>query len=922
MKASVLFFFIFIWTVFGLNAQSPNVDVGESEFAAPSCWAAAQNDLWFTFIASAKSINIVANASEGTMDNPEIALYLGGDCNSLSEIGCITDESTVEIVTLFESNLVVGERYFIRIDGRTNGNDGTFQLCISSFNPPIEPGQDCSTASLLCNKDPFVVQSILGAGADENEADGSCLDVGGSSENNSTWFKWTCSVSGTFTMDLRPLIITDDYDFAIFELPNGIDDCEKNIIRCNATDGGGLEPCGPDTGLDLTSTDIEEDENCDAGEDGYLRFIDMVAGQSYALLINNFSDSDAGFSLEFGGDAEFEGPTADFDVEFLTCGNTIEVTNSSVTGVSEIETFEWEFGIDAVPSSGTGPGPFTVEYGSFGSKNITLQLVSELGCQVTLNKEIIVEACTYLDSLEIVLDSINNIGCGGAGSGYIGVLPSIACGTYEYNIDGGAFQTEPIFENLAEGQHLIGIRDENMCAKDTSFTITQVADFTVDAGLDVTISDINTGIVLDASSTAMGDVTISWSPGSGISCTDGTTNCYNPTVIITQEETYVISVTDENGCVATDEIVVSVDLCGASDFTLEPPNDITLDFPGDTINPRVGTEGSNDITVSWTPAEPVICTSGTTNCLNPILVVLETTTFTITIIDEFGCERTDMLTVVVPDVCINSDLTIQIDSLRGDYCNGALGSFVQVSGSGGNPGYEFNIDDGEFSDVNNFADLAPGQYKIDIKDGFNCEQSITVTIEEILGFEVDAGEDITIDGSEPFEMLNGSHEANGPVIISWSPEIGIVCVDSTTNCLNPAVNPASSITYTLTVADGNGCTASDQLTVIVEERTGIFPPTIFSPNEDGFNDFFSILGDPNIVDVIEQLNIYDRWGNLVYSGRGLSPFDPNSGWDGKISGKKAETGVYTWFAEVRLINNLAGQTEEVKTVKGDITLIR
>lgn len=950
MKTTLNFLFIFLFSAGLLNAQSTNIDcssalelenvsnycsangefdsddVGDSGVEVPSCWAASNNDLWFTFVAQAKSVNIVVDGNSGTMDNPEIILYSGDDCGSLLDINsCEINSSSIDITSLNNFNLEIGQRYYIRVDGRSSGNDGSFQLCVNNFNPPTSPGQDCNTASLLCNKDAFTVLNVTGEGLVENEADGTCLDIGpNGSENRSVWYKWTCSVAGTLTFDILPISPDDDYDFGVFELPDGINSCNKNIIRCGATDGGDGASCGPETGLDLVSTDTEEDLNCELDEDGYLRFIDMVAGRSYALLINNFSSSELGFNITFGGTGEFEGPEADFEIaidDSDPCSPTVVVTDQSDPGVFGVSQVTWNFGEGASPETADGPGPFTVSYTDFGEKVITQEVISDGGCIVYSDSTILIDQCLYTEALSLEIVDLQGVGCGSSGGGRLELAPSISCGIYTYSAN-GVPAGEPIFENLEAGDVTVSIIDQNGCTIDSVYNIPSIAEFTVDAGDDVTITDVNVGVMLDASTTATTDVTVSWSPDTGLSCTDGTSNCLNPTVIISEEMTYIITVTDENGCLAMDTVVVATDICGASDFVLDPGDDLTLNIPGDTVDVNVGSQGSADITVNWTPSEPIICSDGSTNCLNPRIAVSETTTFTINVVDALGCSRTEMLTIVVPDFCSNTTLAIQLDSLRGDYCDGALASFIEVSGLGGNPDYEFSIDGGDFSETNMFTALEPGQYRIDVRDAFNCVESIFVDVEEIPGFNVDAGEDIIIDGSEPFDMLGASHDADGPVSISWSPEMDIFCVDTTTNCLNPSVNPSLSTTYTITVVDENGCSASDQVNVIVEERTGIFPPNIFSPNEDGVNDIFSILGDPTIVDIIEQLNVYDRWGNLVYSGRDLSPTDENAGWDGRVNGNAAQQGVYTWFADVLLFNTVPGETGLVKTVKGDITLIR
>ncbi|WP_235297444.1 T9SS type B sorting domain-containing protein [Portibacter marinus] len=982
-----------------------NTDVGGSEFAAPACWGDAQNDLWYTFVATNKSINIVVNGEMGTLDNPEIALMKGEDCTFLSEINCIVNSTSQEITTLFESNLIIGERYYIRVDGRSSGNDGTFQLCIESYNPPIVPGQDCSTASILCNKEGFVVQSIIGSGLDGNEAAGSCLDVGGSSENNSTWFKWTCFESGTFTFDLKPLVISDDYDFAVFELSGDISSCDKTLLRCGATDGGDFMPCGPNTGLDLTSTDLEEDLDCEADEDGYLRFIDMEAGKSYALLINNFSDSEAGFSLEFGGTATFLGPQADFEVTFATCGPALQIVDVVTAGTGNIVEYEWEFGSEAIPPNATGPGPHAVQYPNFGSQFVTLRVESDLGCQEFVVKEINIEPCNYLPEIDFRIDSIKGVSCGETNNCYLSLAPDFLCGPLQYNVDGGPFQTSPIFNNLSVGDHVIGVQDENMCTIDTIYTIGELADFTVDAGEDLTINDPNENIQLNATTTATGNVTISWSPGTGVMCPDGSINCLNPAINISEETLFTITVTDENGCTATDQVNVAVNLCVNSDlqieldsarsvtcaglntgfvmvsgvggvpgyqfsidggpfaessnfenlgegsydivirdqnqcsanivvaisevpaFQLDAGPDVTISFPGDSHSQTVQTNVSGNFMVEWNPTDSLSCSDGSLTCLNPDFNPTITTTYTVTISDENGCVQSDDFTIVVPDVCANSTLQVNVDSIRGDYCDGIIGSYLAISGSDGFAGYRYNLNGGVFSEDSIFRDLPPGNYTIGIQDQFNCEETLEISIPEIPAFSVNAGADITITDSASDEQLEVTHTAGTEVTFLWSPQEGLQCPDSTTlDCNNPFVSPVFTTNYMVSVSDALGCSVNDEVLVTVEETVGIFAPNVFSPNQDGINDVFTVEIDPRKVRSFDELAIYDRWGNLVFKRSGIGIGDPSLAWDGTFSSDPALEGVYMWYAKITtgspFDNNSNCPTCQKITVTGDVTLVR
>ena len=54
-------------------------------------------------------------------------------------------------------------------------------------------------------------------------------------ESNSSWFKWVCKSTGSLTFAITPTKVDDDIDFVLYELTNGIDDCQtKNPIRCEA----------------------------------------------------------------------------------------------------------------------------------------------------------------------------------------------------------------------------------------------------------------------------------------------------------------------------------------------------------------------------------------------------------------------------------------------------------------------------------------------------------------------------------------------------------------------------------------------------------------------------------------------------------------------------------------------------------------
>lgn len=112
------------------------------------------------------------------------------------------------------------------------------------------------------------------------------------------------------------------------------------------------------------------------------------------------------------------------------------------------------------------------------------------------------------------------------------------------------------------------------------------------------------------------------------------------------------------------------------------------------------------------------------------------------------------------------------------------------------------------------------------------------------------------------------------------------------------VSPEETTTYSVTVTDGLGCTATDMITIIVRQpvcdETDVFLPSAFSPNNDGINDILFVRS--NFIDAMEIL-IYDRWGEEVFASN-----DQNIGWDGTYKGKALAPDVYAYTLRVICIN--------------------
>ncbi len=121
------------------------------------------------------------------------------------------------------------------------------------------------------------------------------------------------------------------------------------------------------------------------------------------------------------------------------------------------------------------------------------------------------------------------------------------------------------------------------------------------------------------------------------------------------------------------------------------------------------------------------------------------------------------------------------------------------------------------------------------------------------------------------------------------------------------------VTYTAIAADG--CEDSDTISITVTIPEAVFnePPNVFSPNNDGVNDYFKL--DVEDFAGLEAW-IYSRWGKTVAQWKTLE--EAQVGWDGKIlnGNQDAVPGVYFYY--IRAVDYFGVEIEK----KGSVQLFR
>jgi gliding motility-associated-like protein len=154
---------------------------------------------------------------------------------------------------------------------------------------------DCGSAIPVCGNS-AISYTPTGPGS-SSETLGGCL----STEHYSVWYSFTIATSGTLTFLITPNAQAD-YDWAVYG-PNVTCATKGTPIRCSyASTASGIL-----TGLNMTATDTTEN----AGGDGFCQYMDVVAGQTYYMIVDNFSANTNGFQLSWGGTATLASPFND-----------------------------------------------------------------------------------------------------------------------------------------------------------------------------------------------------------------------------------------------------------------------------------------------------------------------------------------------------------------------------------------------------------------------------------------------------------------------------------------------------------------------------------------------------------------------------------------------------------------------------------
>ncbi|WP_144603744.1 PKD domain-containing protein [Algoriphagus algorifonticola] len=267
--------------------------------------------------------------------------------------------------------------------------------------------------------------------------------------------------------------------------------------------------------------------------------------------------------------------------------------------------------------------------------------------------------------------------------------------------------------------------------------------------------------------------------------------------------------------------------------------------------------------------------------------------YSVKVTDQLGCERLlENLEIIQPE-----PLAIQSISPVGTSCFGKPDGAVSFTITGGVAPYAIDYQGlNTFNGSVTLSGMPQGVYSWELLDANGCSIPLDFEITSPIALEVDVRmEKPACPGGSNGELFAFPAGGVGPYVYTWE-------FQSTLGNQLLAVPKGN---YAVSVTDGSGCVSLGE-GIVEEAEPEVRLPTGYFPQRD--KDLFEGISN---CELQFQLWIYDRWGQLIYTG--------TEGWDGTVSGVNAPSGTYSYVFQYSF---LLEDELKVENKSGAFALIR
>jgi gliding motility-associated-like protein len=305
-------------------------------------------------------------------------------------------------------------------------------------------------------------------------------------------------------------------------------------------------------------------------------------------------------------------------------------------------------------------------------------------------------------------------------------------------------------------------------------------------------------------------------------------------------------------------------------------------------------------TYAWSPANYLSCT----NCASPVSKPGSAIKYHVKGTSDKGCVSVDSVSLIVK-------FPFKLSLSKADTL--CFGQSVQLKASGTET-YSWTPASGLNNSLIATPTATPNStttYQVIGSDSKGCFKDTGYVPVKVYPIPtVNAGGDKNISVGREVQIV--PQISKDVTNVTWTPSTGIISNNESSSI---TVKPLQSIEYTIRVKNEGGCSAEDKVSVYVLcNNSNVFVPNTFSPNGDGANDIFYPRGSG--IFKIQNLKVFNRWGEIVFEKSNFNPNDASAGWDGTFKGKPLPPDVFIYILQVVCDNNTA------LTFKGNIALIK
>ncbi|MGB3079681.1 MAG: gliding motility-associated C-terminal domain-containing protein [Saprospiraceae bacterium] len=288
-------------------------------------------------------------------------------------------------------------------------------------------------------------------------------------------------------------------------------------------------------------------------------------------------------------------------------------------------------------------------------------------------------------------------------------------------------------------------------------------------------------------------------------------------------------------------------------------------------------------------------------------------TYTLTVMNMMtGCSSTDQ---VIIDQIGTFPSAVNLVVKSPDCAGDPPGSAQVMAVTGGIAPYTYSLNNAAPVSSPVFNNLPAGDYELLVTDATGCKLRDSFTIQpqvnvslSIVNFVHDTFVYAFGDTIKLAFLYSGTSDT--PDSLVWKLGDSVICI----NC--PVLELVADLSgkITLEAYDVRGCKITKSINYLVVRIRDVYIPNVFSPNGDGFNDYFTLFTKADVTGI--SMEVFTRWGDLVFRKADFAPNVPNIGWDGTFRNQQLNPGVYVYKIVIVYGDGLTEQ------VAGDITIVR